>query len=78
MSRSLAKQILDQALALPEEDRRRIGERLLDSVPGDDAEEIARAWDAELMRRIQAAERGETKARPWSEVAAEIRAKHSK
>ncbi|MAQ18348.1 MAG: addiction module protein, partial [Sandaracinus sp.] len=37
---SMAKKILDEALALPEDDRRRMAERLLDSVPRESADDV--------------------------------------
>lgn len=59
---SAAKKLLEQALALPEQDRRRIAERLLDSVPRETAEEIERAWNEEASRRADQVERGEVRA----------------
>ena len=75
---STAKKILDEALSLPEDDRRRLGERLLDSVPRESAEDVERAWDQEVLRRVKAAENGETEALDWDEAAAELRAKYTK
>lgn len=59
---STAKKILDDALALPENDRVRVAERLLDSVPRETAEEIERAWNEEAIRRAGALVRGEVEA----------------
>lgn len=59
---STAKKILDEALALPEDDRRRVAERLLDTIPRETAEEIERAWNEEAVRRAAALERGEVQA----------------
>jgi len=75
---STAKKILDEALALPEDDRRRVAERLLDSVPRESADDVERAWDQEVLRRLEAAENGETEARDWDQAAAELRAKYTK
>ena len=75
---STAQKILDEALALPEEDRLRVAESLLESVPRESGEEVERSWDREVLRRVQAAENGETKSRPWDEAAAELRAKYTK
>ena len=74
---SSAKKILDEALALPEDERRRVAERLLESVPRESADAVARAWDQEVLRRLEAAENGETEARDWDEAAAELRAKYA-
>lgn len=74
---STAKKILEEALGLPEEDRRRVARLLLESLQGSSSEEIARAWDEEVRRRIELAERGETRARDGAEVSAELRAKYA-
>jgi hypothetical protein len=55
----MAKKILDDALGLPEEDRVRVAERLLDSIPQQTAEEIERAWNEAAVRRAEALARGE-------------------
>lgn len=75
---STAKKILDEALTLPEDDRRRVAERLLDSVPRDSAEDVEEAWDQEVLRRVAAAERGETEARDGDEASDELRAKYTR
>ncbi len=59
---STAKKILDEALSLPEDERRRVAERLLDTIPRDTAEAIERAWNEEAVRRAAALERGEVEA----------------
>lgn len=64
-------------MTLPEEDRRRIGQRLLESAQRQSPEEIAREWDEEALRRVEAAERGEAQARDWDEAIAGLRAKHA-
>ncbi|MBX3250757.1 MAG: addiction module protein [Myxococcales bacterium] len=59
---STAKKILHEALALPEEDRVRLAEHLLDSVPRETAEMLERAWNEEALRRAEALADGETTA----------------
>ena len=54
-----AKKILEDALTLPEADRRRVAETLLDSVPRDAADDTERLWSEEALRRAAAVERGE-------------------
>lgn len=56
-----AKKILEDALALPDDERRRIAELLLDSI-SDSTEEIEAAWVAEAVRRADELERGEVEA----------------
>jgi putative addiction module component (TIGR02574 family) len=68
-----ARRILEEALALPEEDRRRVAEALLDSVPGESEQEIEMAWRDEVLRRIGEVQRGEVEPEPWSEVKKRLR-----
>ncbi|MBI2895552.1 MAG: addiction module protein [Deltaproteobacteria bacterium] len=59
---SAAKKILEDALALPDEDRRLVAETLLDSFPRETTEAIEQAWNEESARRAGALERGEAEA----------------
>lgn len=70
-----AKKILQNALALPDDQRRRIAELLLDSVSTDTAEEIDTAWVAEAVRRANELERGEAKALDGESVLRDLKAK---
>jgi putative addiction module component (TIGR02574 family) len=69
---SAAKKVLNDALALSEEDRVRVAEALLDSVPGESAAERSAAWRDEVLRRIAEVQRGEVEPEPWSAVKARI------
>lgn len=62
-----AKKLLEEVLALPEEDQRWIADRLLDYVPRD-AEEIERAWTDEAVERLERAKRGEAQLVSYDEV----------
>ncbi len=65
--------ILDAAVRLPEPERIRVIEGLLESLePGgaQDEEEIARVWKAEVLRRASELDSGTVKPVPWSEVQA--------
>ncbi|MBK6809353.1 MAG: addiction module protein [Sandaracinaceae bacterium] len=75
---SPAEKILEQALALSEEERRALAERLRKSLPRDSAEAIARAWDDEVLDRLEAADRGEVVTREWDDVRGELRAKYAR
>lgn len=72
-----ARNVLEQALALPEEDRRHVAEALLDSMAGESSadleEETEAAWRDEVMRRIGQVRRGEVQPEPWSKVKQRIR-----
>ncbi len=48
-----ARKLLEQALSLPEDDRQRLAEALLDSIPAELAEELEKAWNAEALRRAE-------------------------
>ena len=68
-----AKKIFEQALALPEPERAALIDALADSIAGDD-DELTPEWKAEIARRIEAVERGESHLIPGDEVEARIRA----
>ncbi len=70
-----ATKILEGALALPGEDRRRIAELLLDSVSTDTPEEIEAAWVAEAVRRADELERGDAEALDGRSVLEDLKAK---
>ena len=48
------KKLLDEALNLPEDERRHVAETLLDSIPKTDSEQIEDAWDTEAISRSNA------------------------
>lgn len=74
---STAKKILDEALSLPEADRKAIVEVLLTSLRCDSSQEVEQAWTEEIRQRITRLDRGETVAIEWSEAARRLREKHS-
>ena len=67
-----AKKILEDALALPEEERVALIDALADSVMGE-VDDLSPEWKAEITRRIEAVERGESRLIPGDEVEARIR-----
>ena len=74
---SVAKKILQEALALSVADRRRIAEELMASVPDDGPEAVALAWDREVVRRLESVDRDEDPSVDWAVAACELRSKHS-
>ncbi len=70
---SQARRVLEAALALPAEDRRQVGEALLESAPLELNDETRLAWRDEVLRRIEEVRRGEIEPEPWSEVKRHIR-----
>lgn len=67
-----AKKILEDALALPKPERAALIDALADSLVGED-DDLTPEWKAEIARRIEAVERGESRLIPGDEVDARIR-----
>ena len=74
-----ARQLLDELLHLPAEDRALIAEKLTASLGDeeDDAspEEIEKAWATEIERRADEVLAGRSRGRPADEVFADLRAR---
>jgi putative addiction module component (TIGR02574 family) len=67
-----SRKILQQALALPEDERVTLATELLASLDGEPDRGWDDLWLAELERRSRAAEQRGTPAPEWSEVRARI------
>lgn len=69
-----------EVLQLPEEERLRLAEELFESVEESEGtpEEIEAAWNEEIVRRVQAFERGEVDTVDGEEVFRRIRAEYSR
>jgi putative addiction module component (TIGR02574 family) len=72
MSEAAAK-LLEQVLALPEEERAFIVDRLTETL-GDDEAEPDPAFEAELNRRLDAVANGTAELVPWDQARCEMRA----
>jgi hypothetical protein len=72
---SAARKVLDDALALPDDERRRVAEALLDAMPPETADEIEQAWREEARRRADQLERGEVRASDGESTLAALEAK---
>lgn len=72
---TLRDQLVEQALALPPEDRAFLADTLEQSLTHDGfaTPEIAAAWAEEIERRIAAFDRGEVSAVPTDEALGNIR-----
>lgn len=68
-----AKKIFEQALALPERERRNVAEALLDSLAETSEHEIDPAWHDEVRRRIEEVRSGKVQPESLSEVRRQIR-----
>lgn len=72
------KRLETEALDLPVRERARLAQRLIASLDEDveeDQEEVERAWEEELRRRVAEVESGTAELIPAEEVFAEIRAR---
>jgi putative addiction module component (TIGR02574 family) len=74
---SQARKILEEALALPEEDRLYLAEALQESVaPVESQEEIDAAWREEIVRRVKSIENGTAVLLDGDEVMRELKSKY--
>ncbi|HEU4406658.1 MAG TPA: addiction module protein [Polyangiaceae bacterium] len=63
-----AEKLLDEALKLPESERRALALRLLDSVGDEPEDDVERAWVEEAKRRLDDVRAGRAQAVPWAEA----------
>lgn len=72
------EQLETEALELPRRERARLAHRLivsLDEDPSEDPAEVARAWEAEIRRRVAELEAGTAELLPAEQVFSELRAR---
>jgi putative addiction module component (TIGR02574 family) len=72
-----AAKVLEEALQLPKEERRRVASALQESLQDDEAEDLSPEWKDEIVRRVAAFERGELESVDGEEVFARIRTKYA-
>lgn len=68
--------VLDQALAMPVEERLRLVDALLESLNAPASEEIDRQWKEEAERRVSEIQAGEARLLDGEEVFARLRANY--
>ena len=73
---SAAKKLIDEALALPPEDREALLEVLSTSLEHEPQADVERAWLEEALRRIERFKAGETRAIDWAEAQRRLRDKY--
>ena len=73
MSEEAAK-LFALALALPDDEREELGQKLIDSVENDDGLPDDPEWRAELDRRLQSVADGTAELIPWEVARDEMRA----
>lgn len=64
--------LYDDAVKLPESERRVLAERLLDSLEEPPESGVERAWEKEAARRLEEVRAGRTQTSPWTEARARI------
>ena len=62
------EQIAAAALALPEEDRLELADRLLESLDGPPDDDVDRAWADEIARRLEEVRSGKVATITWEEA----------
>lgn len=72
-----ARETLDRALSLSENERALIAEVLFDSLDDPNPEEVERAWIEVARRRAAEIDSGSVVCRPFEDVMAELRARYS-
>ena len=71
------KEIVNKALNLSPEDRAELIHELILSLDDIIDNEVERAWEAEIEKRVKEIKSGKAKGRPADDILAEIRAKYS-
>lgn len=66
--------LIDEALALPPEERSAVALALLDSLGGEDEATVSRAWTDEVRRRREELRTGAARAIAWDEAKARLSA----
>jgi putative addiction module component (TIGR02574 family) len=63
-----ARELLKQALTLPDEERAELAASLIDSLDTTVDNNVEAAWQEEIARRLDEMESGKVKGIPWEEV----------
>ncbi|WP_437592252.1 addiction module protein [Sorangium sp. So ce1000] len=67
-----AEELFEEALKLPERERRAFALRLLESVRDESLEEVEAAWADEAQRRLDELRAGRSQPIPWEEARGRI------
>jgi len=63
-----ARELLRQALTLPDEDRAELAASLIDSLDTTVDDNVEAAWQEEIARRLDEIQSGKVQGIPWEEV----------
>lgn len=67
-----ARHLIAEALKLPVQERATVVAELLASIDGEPDADAGQAWAAEIERRAERAQRGESQGKDWAAVRSEI------
>jgi putative addiction module component (TIGR02574 family) len=62
------EKVVEQALSLPGLERLSVARQILESVEPQASEEVERAWEEEIVKRVEKLDCGTAKFRPWEEI----------
>jgi putative addiction module component (TIGR02574 family) len=62
------ERVVELALSLPGQERLSVARRILESIEPEAGEEVERAWEAEIIKRVEKIDSGAAKFRPWEEI----------
>ena len=62
------ERVVEQALSLPGSERLSVARRILESIEPEAGEEVERAWETEIIKRVEKIDRGTAKFRPWEDI----------
>ena len=62
------EKVVEQALSLPGPERLSVARRILESVEPQANEDVERAWEEEILKRVEKIDSGTAKFRPWEEI----------
>ncbi len=62
------ERVIEQALSLSGSERLSVARRILESVEPEASEEVERAWDEEIAKRVEKIDSGSAKFRTWDAI----------
>jgi putative addiction module component (TIGR02574 family) len=62
------EEVVEQALSLPGLERLSVARRILESVEPEAGEEVERAWEEEIIKRVEKIDSGTASGRSWEEI----------
>ena len=62
------EKVVEQALSLPGSERLSVARRILESVEPEASEEVERAWEEEIVKRVEKIDSGTATYRSWEHI----------